>query len=203
MIKSLITDPRNKEQAFIDQNSLYTAEIGCPPLIVQKKRIYSQFLETAAGSNDMGIDGSTTAVEFFVQAPQNADLYITAISIVIGYGTSAQLWEFADANAALTNGVQIYYEDARGDIVEIANPKTNLAFLRFNLSTSNTNWESRGFTVLNDYGYFTAVNLLELMPPYGIKLDMGTSEKLAALVRDDCTDADLFNIRVFGFERLK
>ena len=203
MIKSIITDSRNKEAVYTSENALLVTDIHSPPLVPQKRKVYSAFLETAAGSNDMGIDGSTTAVEFYIQAMQTSDLYLSALTFVFGYGSSAELYEFVDSGAALTNGVLIEYEQSNGERVEIANPKTNFAFFRLGLGSSYNNWESRGFAAAADYGYYTAIKLSDIIPPYGIKLDRGTNQKLIATVRDDCTDADLFNIRAFGFERFE
>ena len=38
---------------------------------------------------------------------------------------------------------------------------------------------------------------------YGVKLDRGTKQKFCVTIRDDCTDADLFNCQAFGFERIE
>ena len=67
----------------------------------------------------------------------------------------------------------------------------------------NTNWETRGFAAAGDYGYFVNINIVDMMPPYGIKLDKGTKQKMSILIRDDCSDADLFNCQAFGFERVE
>ena len=54
-----------------------------------------------------------------------------------------------------------------------------------------------------NYGYFVNINIVDMMPPYGIKLDKGTKQKMSILIRDDCSDADLFNCQAFGFERVE
>jgi len=54
----------------------------------------------------------------------------------------------------------------------------------------------------NDYGLIPTLDLRRFMPPFGIKLDRGTNQRLVFEVRDDCTDADVFNIIAYGFDRM-
>ena len=66
-----------------------------PPITPMKFRFFRQFLTddgTTSGSNDMGIDGSTP-VDFYVEASQTADRYITSIDFIMGYGNTAQPYQ--------------------------------------------------------------------------------------------------------------
>ena len=190
-----------------DDGCVSVVDCGAPPLKTQQVKIFSQFLTDdglVTGSNDMGIDGSATPVEFYLSAAAKTDIYITRLTFLLGYGTSAEMFEFADSGAALTNGVKISYFDSSGDEVIIATPKANVSFMRASgILVTNTNWETRGFAAAGDYGFFVNIFLKDIMPPYGIKLDLGTTERLCAVIQDNCTDADLFNCQVFGFERIK
>lgn len=196
----------SKKVSVLPEGELLVSVHSSPPLLRQKTKIFGQFLTVdgaPASSNDMGVDGSGTPVEFFIAAQENNDLYLTALSFILGYGTTAQLFEFADSGAALTNGVQIAYTTVGEDEVVITTPTTNYGFLRASLAPmSNDAWQSRGFTVLNDYGYFCTIRLADLIMPNGVKLDRGTKQRFSVTILDDCTDADLFNCRAFGFERL-
>jgi len=189
------------EEAF-----LFTST-GMPPLLPQKCRVFSQKFTTdgtPSGTSDMGVDGSAASVEYYIPSNDNDDRYITRFTFILGYGASAGGWEFADSNAALTNGVKVSYTNTEGDEVTIMNPKANYSFHRASgIPLSNTNWEARGFAVAGDYGFFVNIDLTTIMPPYGIKLDAGTPQKMSILIRDDCTDADLFNCNAFGFERFE
>lgn len=208
MIKTRIEDGEggNRQAQVLLGGELLVAVSVNPPLLPQKTRVLSQMLTvdgTLTGSDDMGVDGSVTPVNFWIAAAPDADRYITAMSFILGYGGTAQLYEFADTAAALTNGVKIAYTAAEGEIL-IANLKTNYSFMRASLiPLSNNNWQSRGFTVLNDYGYFITIALREHMIPNGVKLDKGTLQRLSVTIQDDCTDADLMNCSVFGFERFE
>ena len=55
----------------------------------------------------------------------------------------------------------------------------------------------------NDYGYFINIPLSSYVPPFGIKLDKGTTQKMIFRIRDDATNADTFNAIGFGFERFE
>lgn len=173
-----------------------------PPLLPKKSNAYSVFFLDATGSNDMGVNGSVTPVDFYISASDEATRFIKRISFAFGYGSSAESYEFADSGAALTNGVRIWYKNDNGDMIDIANPKANLSFMRgASGGISTTNWQARGFAAAGDYGYFVNWDLCGLTPG-GIQLDKGSKQRMIITIRDDCTDADLFNCKAFGFERL-
>jgi len=184
--------------------SVYT----CPPLLPQKNIVFSQKVTDdglSTGSDDLGVDGSSgRAVNYWIPADSDNDRYISKLSFICGYGSSAQLWEFADANTALTNGIRVFYTDTHGEERTIMNPKSNYGFQRASLiSFSRNNWEDRGFAAGGDYGWLATIPLDKLVPPFGIKLDRGTNQKLTITIRDDCRAADLFNCNAFGFERFE
>jgi len=206
MISSVIQDgkgTKNKAKVTSD-GCVLICQDPAPPLDPQKVRPFSQYLTTdgtSTGSNDMGIDGSVTNVDFYVPASTN-DRYITQLSFIVGYGTSGRPYEFAD-NTALTNGCRLHYSSLKGE-VEAGELITNLDFLRLSgIPLVPTAWEIRHVGALNDYGYVTNLNLLNIVPPFGIRLDATSSQKLVLTVRDDCTNADTFNIFANGFERFE
>jgi len=43
-----------------------------------------------------------------------------------------------------------------------------------------------------------------MMPPYGVKLDAGTTQRLVFAIRDDITaETDAFNAICYGFDRFE
>jgi len=206
MWKFLQSDKSGNPAQFEDGKQL-VMPVACPPLIPHKCFVFSQKVTTTglpSGSDDLGIDGSVTSVDFWIPADSDNDRYISTLSFICGYGTSAEMWEFADKNSALTNGVKVAYNDTNGDERIIMNPKANYSFQRSSLKPfSATGWEDRGFAATGDYGWLATIPLDRIMPPFGIKLDRGTKQKLTITIRDDCTDADLFNCQAFGFERFE
>ena len=193
--------------AIFENGQQIVMQSSCPPLLPQKCRVFSQPFTldgTPGGNKDLGIDGSVIPVDFYIPADQNDDIYITQISFILGYGASAQGFEFADSGAALTNGVLVSYTDTEGNVISIINPKANYSFRRASgAEVSTANWESRGFAVAADYGYFVNISLADIMPPFGVKLDRKTNERMTIRIRDDCRDADLFNCQAFGFTRIE
>jgi hypothetical protein len=189
-------------------HEVLVSQSGCPPLRNQKCIVFGQDITDdglTTGSDDLGINGAATPTLFWVPADPDKDRYITRLSFIVGYGASARLYDFADSGGALVNGVRIYYENFEGREVTIGNPTRNYSFLRLAIADGivPTAWELRNLGALNDYGYLISIDLTRIMPPYGVKLDRGTTERLLVHIRDDCTDADTFNCRAFGFERIE
>lgn len=180
-----------------------------PPLLIQKTKLFRQFLTNdglvADGTNeDMGIDGSSTNVDFWIPASPTDDRYITQLSIAVGYGnTTGQPANWANGTA-LTNGSRLFYENPSGEIDIHDAIKSNQDFFRLNGDLIPADWEVRGVDAVNDFGYFIKVDLSSMLPPFGIKLDRGTTEKLVLRIRDNVgTDADAFTIIAMGFDRFE
>lgn len=207
MLKYILSS-KDGTPAEFEEGRQIVSQYACPPMIPQKNRIFSRFLTDdglVAGSKDLGVNGSSTEIPYWMPADNNNDIYTTRINFVIGYGASAGLWQFADSAGALTNGVRLSYTDTHGTDVEIANFKKNSSFLRYALTDGiiPTSWELRHLGANNDYGFLLSIDVTNLVPPYGIKLDRGTNQKITILIRDNCTDADDFDCCVMGFERFE
>ena len=191
--------------AVTENNELVVIQAPYPPFSPQKVRPFRQYMTIdglATGSKDMGVDGSVTNVEFFIPAIEGFDRYITAINILIGYGTSAQPFQFADG-AALTNGCNIRYLSLQGSVDIHEGIKSNQDMFRLTDDPITSLWEIRGINATNDYGYLIGADLTTIGSLNGIKLDEGTTQKISMIIKDDCTNADSFNIITYGFERFK
>jgi len=206
MWKFLQTNKSGTPAEFDNGNQIISLS-GNPPLLPQLNRVFAQKLTvdgTAGGTSEMGVDGSVTPVEYCIFADSKNDRYITSLSFIFGYGSAAEGYEFVDSGAALINGVKVSYFDTVGDEVVIMNPKANVSFMRSSGSSISTvDWEARGFAASGDYGFFVNIDLIDIMPMLGVKLDRGTNQRFCVIIRDDCTDADLFNCQAFGFERFE
>lgn len=196
---------RGGQARVLNGQELLVSVHTSPPLLPQKSRIFRAYLQTAAGSSDMDVDGSTTTVLFYVAAVQDADRYITTLNFYVGYGTAGELFEWADAAAALANGFRLYY-DHNIDEIDIHDAiTTNADLLRLCVKDLlPTAWEIRHLAANNDYGYICTIDLANMVPPYGVKLDMGSSQRLVWAVRDNITVAtDVMNAIAYGFDRLE
>ena len=177
-----------------------------PPIENQKVVPFRQYLTvdgTASGDNDMGVDGSVTNVDYYIEADDTDDIYITSMNFIVGYGTAAQPYQWANGTA-LSNGIHFFYETNTGghDIHE--GIKTNQDFFRLSFSPIPTAWEIRGIGSNNDYGYFISMYLTRMGLPYGIKLDRASNQRLVMCIKDNVgTDADTFNCIAYGFRRFE
>lgn len=207
-IKSLVYDGGGRgNKAKVEDGGLLVSLIPHPALLPQKSRIFRQHLTvdgTSTGSSDFLVDG-TTPVDFYVEASQTNDTYITNLSFVLAYPSSSAIFaEFADDAAALTNGCKLSYGVfAQADIDIHDAIKVNGELMR--LDEGHNLSETRNFLAVNDYGFVSNVNLAAYVPQYGVKLDKGTTQRLKFTVQDDLTasNATLFNCIAYGFERFE
>jgi hypothetical protein len=188
------------------ENSLHVTVHEEPPLEPLKLRPFRQYLTvdgTPSGDNDMGVDGSSTNVDFCIPADTDSDRYISALNFIVAYGTTGQPNEWADGTA-LTNGTRIFYNSIKGDVDIHDAVKSNQDLFRLSFNPVPTAWEVRHVNANNDFGYFLSVNLQAFGFPFGVKLDRGTKQKLIIRIRDNAgSAADTFNCIAYGFERFE
>ena len=171
-VKSRLLDGggTGREVRVDDQNGLFVSMLACPPFVPQKNKVFRAYLTNSAGSYDMGVDGSTP-VDFFVAADGDDDTYITRVDFLVGYGASAEPFEWADSGGALANGHRFFYERETEQIDIHDAIQRNSDLMRLFLDEMMpTAWEIRGLGATNDYGFIGSVDLLGMMPPYGVKL---------------------------------
>ena len=208
MAKVEITNGDGKQAHVTNDQALLVTQTGIPPvgLAFSVLPFVAPFTDdgTTAGSPDLNVNGAGTPVEFWVPADPESDIYITGLSFAIGYGTSAQPYQFADG-AALTNGLRLFYDSLYGDSDIFAAIKDNLGALTPGISISGFvpgDWEIRGVGALNDYGYVVGFEMAKLVPG-GIKLAAGTNQRLVFAVQDNISAAvDNLTVTAFGYKRL-
>lgn len=195
-----LRDGRNgRKQRVTKDDAGLVSVLPFPPLLQQKIRPFSEYLRDENGSFDM--DLVTTPTEFSIPAPEEADRYITGLSFVLAYGATAYLYQFADGTA-LANGIEIYYIARQGEVHFTGSIKTNLELLRLRQEPLTSDWQARNFAAVNDWGYVGFINLVNFIPPFGVKLDAGTSQRFVVAINDSIAAvADIFNFYARGFER--
>ena len=196
------------EAKVTNDRALLVTNLPYPPVGVQLIYPVSQYLTldgTPDGTNSMKIDGSVTVQNFFIEADDENDIYISELGYILGYGGAASLYRFADSGAPLTNGIRIFFSSFTGEHEIGTILKTNADMLRLCVSDFlPSDWESRNFNAVNDYGYIGRIDMASKVPQYGIKLDKGSNQKLVVSIRDDLTGfADLFNFLVSGIKRFE
>jgi hypothetical protein len=190
------------------ENSICTQDSGLPvPEPLARGVVFRQFLTadgTAAGSNDMQVDGSSTAVEFWVPADKTYDLYIANLSFVIADAT-ATLDKFGTITA-LTNGCDLEYFTDTGTVTIASALKSNFDFVRLCLGNPPFGDGAGAFRAGNvegnSEGYIPVLDFKQVFAlPWGIRLRAGTTDKIILRVNDLTTGVDAFNCIAYGFTR--
>ena len=213
-LNATIVDPKDlkKVQRVTSIGSSWTSLIPSPPADVpMTMRIYRQYLTDDGlakdGTNqDMTVDGSSTAVDFYVKADTDNDIYIKSLSFVLTE-PSMGLNEWANTNNSLTNGCRLFYEDINGE-VDIADAiKTNWELIRLCFGQPAFGSGSTVFRASNvlgtDEGYLPFLDVETVFgSPWALRLKAGTNQKLTMRIRDDITSTDSFDCIVSGVEVL-
>ncbi len=165
-----------------------------------------EFFKTSAGSSDMAVDGSTTAVEFSINSQANFDVYIRTASIVIA-DASQTLQEFGNLNTALTNGVKLEWRTSDlGTVVIHDGLKTNFDFIRLALGNPSFGDGASAFLASNAIptnieAYLPVVNFSQVFGlPWGLRLRAGTTDKIVWTVQDNVSAVDQFDIIGYGIK---
>lgn len=209
-LKTTITDgggSRRAAKVTADQSLLVT-QSPFPPTGEQRVIPFRQYMTTdglPSGSNDMQVVGTLAApVKFYVQASSESDRYITQISFLIA-DAGAQANKFGNITE-LTNGCKFYYERFDRVVTFHDALKTNFDFSRMCIFNPPLGATTSAFLVSNvistSEAWLTTLDLTQIMPPYGLKLDAGTIQRLILEVRDDTTGVDGFDVICYGFDRL-
>jgi len=209
-IKNNIQDPSTGEEAIVQDGCLTVTQFPCPPLMPQKNRIFRQYLTddgTSTGDEDMRVAATLAAPqEFYIQADNDSDRYITTVSFVIA-DDGAELDEFG-ALAALTNGCRFYYESLSATVyIDFTPLKTNWDFVRMAFGQPAFG-DGKGAFLAKDVegkvdAYIPIIDFIRIMPPYGIKLDKGSIQRLVMQIRDNTSAVDSFNAIAYGFDRFQ
>lgn len=158
----------------------------------------------SSGSNDMGINGSSTNVDFYISAAKDFDIYIKYISVEIGDGGNPNLNGFGALNA-LTNGVGwIWFSQEEGEYELHEGIKTNKEFVRIGTDTASIGTGVDAYLADvsgggSEKSYLPAIDIKESYGmPWGFLLRKSTTEKIVFRVRDNLSNLTTFNIVAFG-----
>jgi hypothetical protein len=165
----------------------------------------ARFLDSG-GSSDMAVDGSTTTVEYTVEASQDRDVYLKYVSLTIGDNGSPALNKFG-ALAALTNGVKWTWDSQDlGEVVLHDGIKTNLEFVRTGndtgaVGTGVDSWLSDVSGGGTEKSYLPSIDMAELFGlAYGVRLRKGTNDRMAFTIRDDLSTLVTFDAIAYGLQ---
>ena len=162
-------------------------------------------LKNTLGSSDMRVVGTLSApIEFSIPASTNADRFITAISFLIS-DAGANLNQFG-ALSALSNGCLLLYQTPASVTQVLPALKTNFDFIRMALGSPAFGNAGTAFQAVNAVAsaeaYIPVIHFSDWLPPFGLKLDINSGNKLVFQIRDDTTGVDAFDAIAFGFDRV-
>ena len=194
-----VTDGNNK--VVVDEaGALCVRVTPDPPVAHLQSEIYRVYLTDSAGSNDMQVSSDT---DFSVRAVTDGDLWITSLSFTIADGGAA-LNEFGSVTA-LSNGCQLVYDSGAGEITIHDALKSNWDFIRLCQGQPAFGQGANAFRANNvegnSEGYIPILDLRNILPPYGIRLEKATNQKITLKVRDTTTGVDRFDCIAYGFKR--
>lgn len=160
----------------------------------------------SSGSNDMIVDGSSTAQSFYVSAKQDRDIYIKTLSIRIGDTGTVTLNRFG-ALTELTNGCRlIYRNDALGEVVIADELKTNLSLLRLGMASGAVGTGDDAYLLDVQGGgaedtYLPVLDLAQTFGmPWGLRIKKGSNDRFLFSVHDNLTGLITFNAIAFGIQ---
>lgn len=163
-----------------------------------RKKQYRDWLRTAAGSEDMLVDGSTNAVYFSETSQSEKVKWITAWRLIMhSTGMELDTNDFRGFGAAagpsgLTNGLQFYFvQDGRQIDVFLENVKNLGDFLKYADDYTNL---VNAVTSQSDYLHF------DFTFDQPIALPAGSNDKIVMVVNDDLTDLDYMQVVVRGWQ---
>ena len=209
-IKSYILDGKGngRKAAVSSENAVIVSDLRLPPEDIDVPiRPFRQFMLNGA-SSDMRVAGSAASpIDFVVEASTDSDRYIDSISWVIA-DAQAALNKFGNITA-LTNGVELFYQDSKlGNVIIADSLKSNFEFLRLcgkgaspigattdSYRASNVQGASEGYIMTLDFSE-------QFGMPWGIRLPKNSNLKLIARIKDDTTGVDAFNAIAYGFDRI-
>lgn len=156
------------------------------------------------GAIDMRVDGSVSHILFYIVADQDKDVYIKTISMLIA-DVNATLDKFGTL-AALTNGLEFYYETKDNGSVVIQDAlKSNFDFVRLALGNPSFGSGATAFQAGNIFGnsegYIPVIDMEKIFGlQYGIRLRAGTRDRIVFKIRDNVTAIDSFNAIGYGIK---
>lgn len=190
-------------QGALKVNNQAVPDSDDPTLLVP----LSGFLTDSNGNSDARVNGSLAApIDFTLDADEDSDIYLNAISIKIA-DQNAQLNQFGNI-AALTNGFQIIYKNQElGERVLVDNLRSNFDIIRIcqGLPAFSQGVESfrASNVVANAEGYLPVLRFTENFGlPFGLRLKAGTKNKLILRIRDNVTALDAFDIFYYAAEKI-
>ena len=204
-INAILRDIRNSNAVKVADNrslSVNVLEPDLPPLGLKNVfRYFNAELKDVNGNTNQNVDGSVTPVKFELMADQDADIHIMAIVVTIAGGNVSH--NSFGSIPALPIGWDVVVEEASEITTIIDKAKTSGEVIIqsggfFPFGDQLTSWELTNFTGQTD-AHIITIPVNQIVPLGGIRLGLGTVDKLESVVNDDLTGLFQVDVRVLGY----
>jgi hypothetical protein len=208
MLKSALVDALSGNGVKIDEEgALGVVTHPHPPKNEEETSLpYRARFTNSAGSDSMGVDGSTTEQIFSLRAITDRDIYVNSISVRIADGGSPNLNKFGNLTA-LSNGVGWEWVTSDlGTVILHEGIQTNLEFIRTGHKTAAIGTGTDAYLADVSGGgtskaYLPIIDISEQFgKPWGIRLRKNTNDRMSFIVRDDLTGLDDFDAIAYGVQ---
>lgn len=172
--------------------------VGIPQRVLTALLVEREYLTNAAGSSNLNVNGSVTAVDFSVRAETGVTKWITGFDVLLEDGqmdmSTTEFRRFADAAATLTNGILIFAEQS-GVTTNIAVDPIQVMGDFFNYADSYVN-------LVNAVAANTDFLRWTFMLDKPIVIPAGTQDRFVFRIRDDLTAMNSFKVIARGYKEL-
>jgi hypothetical protein len=155
-----------------------------------------------SGVVNMNVNGSGTAQEFFVGADQNFDIHIMHIAILFSDNPSVAHNDFGSVNELSTGwDLKIREQGVETFIVEKAQTGGQVIAqggFTWGFGNDATSWELTNWTG-NEDAQIIAIPIGDWIPG-GLRLGIGSNDKLISVVNDNLTGLVEMFVKVFGYK---
>lgn len=172
--------------------------VGIPQRVLTALLVEREYLTNAAGSSNLNVNGSVTAVDFSVRAETGVTKWITGFDVLFEDGqmdmSTTEFRRFADAAVTLTNGILIFAEQS-GVTTNIAVDPIQVMGDFFNYADSYVN-------LVNAVAANTDFLRWTFMLDKPIVIPAGTQDRFVFTIRDDLTAMNSFKVIARGYKEL-
>lgn len=172
--------------------------VGIPQRVLTALLVEREYLTNSAGSSNLNINGSVTAVDFSVRAESGVTKWVTGFDVLFEDGqldmSTTEFRRFGDAAATLTNGILIFAEQS-GVTTNIAVDPIQIMGDFFNYADSYVN-------LVNAVAANTDFLRWTFMLDKPIVIPAGSQDRFVFRIRDDLTAMNSFKVVARGYKEL-
>lgn len=172
--------------------------VGIPQKVLTALLVEREYLTNSAGSSNLNIDGSVTAVDFSIRAEPELTKWITGFDVLFEDGqldmSTTEFRRFGDAAVTLTNGILIFAEQS--------GVTTNIAVDPIQIMGDFFNYADGYINLINAIAANTDFLKWTFMLDKPIVIPAGTRDRFVFRIRDNLTAMNSFKVIARGYKEL-